>query len=114
MTLLVITSGTLVALNLLWMCFSGIYDLDDSEDYQYESLSYFDKTMIILEGTLAVTLYYFIIISGPIDICKMYMLKENKKIFGLLICFIGGIKLGFLGLIFDDLVNNLIVSQFIY
>lgn len=39
-------------------------------------------------------IYYMIIVSGPIDICRMYMLKENKRIYALLICFTGGVKLG--------------------
>ena len=59
-------------------------------------------------------IYYNIIISGPIDICKMYMLRDNKRIYALLICFIGGIKLGLEGLLFDELIKKIIMGEFIY
>jgi hypothetical protein len=66
------------------------------------------------ERVLSFVIYYFIIISGPIDICKMYILRDNKRIFALLLCFIGGIKLGLEGVLFDDLIKKIIMGEFIY
>lgn len=63
---------------------------------------------------MSTAIYYNIIISGPIDISKMFMLRDNKRIFALLICFIGGIKLGLEGLLFDQIIRNLIMNEFIY
>jgi hypothetical protein len=63
--------------------------------------------LYILDFLINKTLYYIVIVACPLDICKMYMLKENKRIFALLLCFIGTIKLGLEGLIFDELVDHL-------
>jgi len=47
-------------------------------------------------------LYYTIIIAGPIDICRMQMLKENIRIYALTFCTIGAFKYGLEGLFFDQ------------
>ena len=59
-------------------------------------------------------IYYMVIISGPIDICKMYMLGENKRIYALLICFAGGIKQGISGLFMNQFITVIIKSEFVY
>ena len=41
------------------------------------------------------------------------MLRENKMIFGLMVCFIGGLKLGMQGLFFDEYVSTIIQSEFV-
>ena len=55
-----------------------------------------------------------IIVSGPIDLCRMFMLRENKRIYALLICFTGGIKLGMQGLFFNDIISWILSLQFVY
>lgn len=51
--------------------------------------------------------YYYIIVSGPIDICKKYMLRENKRIYALLVCFITGIRYAFEGLFFEEYIGRM-------
>jgi len=76
--------------------------------------STFDFIMFVGEKWISLAIYYNIIISGPVDISKMFMLRDNKRIFALLICFIGGIKLGLEGLLFDQVIRDLIMNEFIY
>lgn len=82
----------LIAINLIWIGFSEIYD--NEQTYNYSVFDAFDKTMYFIEGSLSESVYYLCLISAGVDICKTYMLQENKRIYALLLCFIGGIKLG--------------------
>jgi hypothetical protein len=71
-------------------------------------MSSFDLIMFFIEGSLSHAIYYISFTAGPIDISKVYMLKENKRIYGMLVCFLGGIKLGFQGLAFDDFSHYIV------
>jgi len=50
-------------------------------------------------------IYYVIIVAGPLDICKVIMLRENKRIYALLMLFIGGIKFFTEAIIFDERIS---------
>lgn len=105
--------GFLIIWNVLWISFSDIYEIETENKNKINSdrsifylsqlmnKSTFDFVMFMGEKLMSLAIYYNIIISGPIDISKMFMLRDNKRIFALLICFIGGIKLGLEGLLFD-------------
>lgn len=85
--------------NVVWVSFTDIGDspLETnhiSKYFEEKDLNLFDKIMFEGEGIFSWVIYYMIIVSGPIDICRAYMLRENKRIYALLICFTGGIKLG--------------------
>mmetsp|Transcript_8226 Transcript_8226/g.13767 ORF Transcript_8226/g.13767 Transcript_8226/m.13767 type:complete len:424 (-) Transcript_8226:38-1309(-) len=112
MILIVLSCLLLTIWNIIWLSFTQLYD-EESQDSTFASFGLFDKIMFYIESILAQALYYIIIISGPIDICKMYMLKENKRIFALLVCFIGGVKLGLQGLIFDQYISTLVDQNFL-
>ena len=42
------------------------------------------------------------------------MLQENKRIYAIMVCFIGGVKMAMEGIIFDEYLNVIIFQQFIY
>ena len=116
----------LIIWNVIWISFSDIYTIEETNKQKLhlnESVFYlsqlmnestFDFVMFEGEKLMSLAIYYNIIISGPVDISKMYMLRDNKRIFALLICFIGGIKLGLEGLLFDAIIRDLIMNEFIY
>ena len=70
--------------------------------------------MLYVEGFLTLTISLLLMISGPIDISKKYMLYENKHIYAIMLCFIVGIKRCLEGLIFDDYVKELASIEFLY
>ena len=46
-------------------------------------------------------LYYILIISAPVDICRTYMLQHNKRIYAMMLCTGGGLKYFIDAIIFD-------------
>ena len=87
--------------NFVWIIFSDIYELENvnvknsknkPNTYTLEEMSYFDFIMFRGDCTLSFAAYYTIIVVGPLDICKLLMLKENKKIYALTLCFMGSFK----------------------
>jgi hypothetical protein len=75
--------------------------------YLDDDLNIFDKIMYKAEGLFTLVIYTMIIVAGPIDICKKYMLKENRRIYALLLCFITGVKLCIEGLIFEEYIGRM-------
>ena len=58
--------------------------------------------------------HYLVLYSGPIDICKTFLLKENKKILGLMLGMMGGMKMIVYGAVFDDIFAKLYDIDFVY
>ena len=61
--------------------------------------------IIMFLGQLYITWvnHYLILYTGPVDICKTYMLRENKKILALMLGLMGCIKMLVCGVVSDDL-----------
>ena len=96
--------------DIIWVSFTDIGEdifsgKTTSKNFLAQDLNHFDNIMFQGETIFSWVVYYMIIISGPIDLCRMYMLTENKRIYALLICFTGGIKLGMQGLFFNELIK---------
>ena len=95
--------------DIIWVSFTDIIDNPKNEaggkSFLAKNLSVFDMIMLQVENLCSWVIYYMVIVSGPIDLCRMYMLRENKRIYALLICFTGGIKLGMQGLFFNELIS---------
>ena len=103
-------------LNIIWVSFSDIPEIEKLNYEQYQKTIYLkrdlkdkplDNFMFNAEGLITFVIYTMIIVAGPIDICKKYMLRENKRIYALLLCFITGIKLGIEGLVFEEYIGRL-------
>ena len=77
-------------------------------------LNVFDKTMFYLYGSSCQAVYYLIIFHGPVEISKVFTLKEGKRIFALLLCFIGGIKLALEGIFIVTLATKSSKWEFLY
>ena len=60
------------------------------------------------------TLRVLVNIAGPLEICKIFMLEKNKRIYAIMVCLIGGCKMAIEGLIFDIYVYNLTKFEFFY
>ena len=105
--------------NIIWVSFTDIdieddYKNDEHKNFRADELYLFDQIMFQGEVIFSWIIYYMIIISGPIDICRMYMLRENKRIYALLICFTGGIKIGMQGLFITEIIKKIFELSFIY
>lgn len=96
--------------DIIWVSFTDI----EPSYFEAENLGLFDQVMFQGEMIFSWIIYYMVIVSGPIDICRMYMLRENKRIYALLICFTGGIKLGIQGLFINEVISWVDSKQFIY
>lgn len=70
--------------------------------------------MFLGQDALSQSIYYTILIAGPIDICKMQMLKENTRIYAILLCSVGCIKYMLEGIFFDSQVTFIIKLDFFY
>ena len=75
-------------------------------------MSFFDLFMFKGNGFLIWVNYYLIMISGPLDICKTYTLKENKIIFGLMVCMTAAIKLIIEALVYDQFIVYVVNNTF--
>eukprot|EP00356_Strombidium_inclinatum_P013022 CAMPEP_0170499574 /NCGR_PEP_ID=MMETSP0208-20121228/31829_1 /TAXON_ID=197538 /ORGANISM="Strombidium inclinatum, Strain S3" /LENGTH=261 /DNA_ID=CAMNT_0010777183 /DNA_START=922 /DNA_END=1707 /DNA_ORIENTATION=+ len=108
MTLIMLCMVFLLIVDFIWVICSNITAIEEAHQKTHQKTSAtlsemgtVDKVLFYLQGMTCEAVYYIIIISAPIDICNIFALKEGKRIFALLVCFIGGIKLGLEGLVFD-------------
>ena len=68
--------------------------------------------MLRVSNHMYFMIYYVIIVAGPLDICKVIMLRENKRIYALLMLFIGGIKFFMEAIIFDERISEITRMNF--
>lgn len=66
------------------------------------------------ECALTFMVYQLILIAGPIDISKQHLLQKNQRIYAILFCLMGAIKLTIQGLIFDNYIDHIILGSFFY
>lgn len=118
-TLMVIGLLLSAVVNIIWVSFSDIYEIQDANlkiekgnVYLLEDLQIFDLVMFQANSALCYMSYYVIIVAGPVDICKTYMLQKNQRIYALLICFIGGCKYIIDAMVFDDHISSLSQMDF--
>ena len=69
----------------------------------------FDRFMYRGNNVITFAIYQLFIIAGPIDICKRHMLQFNQSIYGLLVLWLGSIRIGILGLVFDQAVSRILL-----
>ena len=86
----------------------SVSDLQEND----QKYGHFDYFMLRVSIHLYFMVYYVIIVAGPLDICKVIMLRENKRIYALLIFFIGGVKLFLEAIIFDEHIINVTKMNF--
>lgn len=94
--------------NLIWLTFSDI-PLDHEQSIGNKVITDpFDIIMFLGQLYLSWVNHYLILYSGPVDICKTFMLRENKKILALMLGMMGGIKMLVCGSITDDLFYGIL------
>ena len=107
------------AWNIIWVIGSNIYEIEadnrrNKSSYSENDLNRFDQFMYRGEISLTFLVYNLILLAGPLDISKIYMLQKNIKIYAILLCLLGGVKLIIQGIIFDSFISRIILSDFIY
>ena len=78
--------------NILWVVVSDI-QVNEQANYTENELKFFDIVMYRGEGAFTFLIYQLILISGPLDISKQHMLSCNQRIYAILFCLMGCIKL---------------------
>ena len=115
-TLILVNIVFVTIINIIWISFSDIPEIEQKNYETYHRKVYlardlkekpFDYIMYNTEGLITFIIYTMIIVAGPIDICKKYMLRENRRIYALLLCFITGIKLCIEGLLFEEYIGRM-------
>ena len=64
-------------------------------------MNIYDKIMYVFLTHLTGSIYHLILFAGPIEICRSFMLKNNKKIFGITICYLESLRCFCSGYFFD-------------
>ena len=57
------------------------------------------------------TLYYQVFILGPIDMAKVYLLRNNQKVIGIFYCIICGFTMCFQALALEELVDEYVTTN---
>jgi len=61
-------------------------------EYGKYSLNFF---LNAIQGVVVYTLFYQVCILGPIDMAKVYMLRNNQKVIGIFYCILCGFSVCF-------------------
>ena len=64
--------------------------------------------MFFLIYNLTQTVYNLLVIIGPIEISRSFMLKENRRVYAMMICTLESFRLVLQGLFFDYYVIRII------
>ena len=112
--LIVICLGFTILWNVVWLVFSDIpMGKKTSEKTRYDP-DLFDIIMFLGQLFITWVNHYLVLYSGPIDICKTFLLRENRKILGLMLGMMGGMKMIVYGAVFDDIFVHLIGFNFVF
>lgn len=113
-TLLASFSVFLIGWNILWSLLSEIPSLDDANaaagrgtHFKLNQLRPFDYVMFQVSSGVQYMVYYAVLISGPVDICRIQVLKENLRIYALLLCTTVGLKTFFEALVVDANIESI-------
>ena len=64
------------------------------------NMSYFDSSMFLFNTYFTGCIYYMLMIGAPIDTCRSFMLKENKRLYAMALCSLACLKMYFQALCF--------------
>lgn len=85
LTLYALLCLLIVITNVIWALMTHV-ELWDNSHQKVEELSTIDKVMFHINVGLQFVAFYAILISGPVDICRIQLLKDNVRIYGFLMC----------------------------
>lgn len=91
-TLMMIVLSFLILLNMIWAAGTSI---EDSDTKDIETMHPFDSTMFLLNTYFTGCVYYLLMIGAPVDTCRSFMLKENKRLYAMALCSLASFKMYF-------------------
>jgi hypothetical protein len=89
---MMIVLSFLILLNMIWAAGTSI---EDSDTKDIETMHPFDSTMFLLNTYFTGCVYYLLMIGAPVDTCRSFMLKENKRLYAMALCSLASFKMYF-------------------
>ncbi len=81
---------------MIWAAGTNMDDVGNSDSSAelrtILKMSFFDKTMFLFNTYFTECVYSMLMIGAPLDICRSFMLKENKRLYAMIICSIASFK----------------------
>ena len=95
-TLMMIVLSLLILLNMIWAAGTNIEDSGTpKEPLNINTMHPFDSTMFLLNTYFTGCVYYLLMIGAPVDTCRSFMLKENKRLYAMALCTLASFKMYF-------------------
>lgn len=80
----------------MWAAGTNTEDTENKEPIvDIKTMHPFDTTMFLLNTYFTGCVYYLLMIGAPVDICRSFMLKENKRIYAMALCTLASFKMYF-------------------
>ncbi len=64
-----------------------------------------------VHGVFIYTLYYQVCILAPIDMAKVWLLRNNKKVIGIFFCILGGVAYCIQSLVLELLIKYFVTTN---
>ena len=81
---------------MVWAAGTNTEDTESKEKLlNINTMSLFDSTMFLLNTYLTGCVYYLLMIGAPVDVCRSFMLKENKRLYAMALCTLASAKMYF-------------------
>jgi|LauGreDrversion4_2_1035121.scaffolds.fasta_scaffold1308944_2 hypothetical protein len=93
---MMIVLSFLILLNMMWAAGTNTEDTENKYDsVDINTMHPFDTTMFLLNTYFTGCVYYLLMIGAPVDTCRSFMLKENKRIYAMALCTLASFKMYF-------------------
>ena len=80
----------------MWAAGTNTEDTENKElSVDINTMHPFDTTMFLLNTYFTGCVYYLLMIGAPVDTCRSFMLKENKRIYAMALCTLASFKMYF-------------------
>jgi hypothetical protein len=80
----------------MWAAGTNTEDTENKEkSVDINTMHTFDTTMFLLNTYFTGCVYYLLMIGAPVDTCRSFMLKENKRIYAMALCTLASFKMYF-------------------
>ena len=93
---MMIVLSFLIVLNMIWAAGTLTKETVNKADPEnIDNMNFFDSTMFLLNTYFTGCVYYLLMIGAPVDTCRSFMLKENKRLYAMALCTLACFKMYF-------------------
>lgn len=81
---------------MIWAAGTNTEDTESKgESININTMHPFDSTMFLLNTYFTGCVYYLLMIGAPVDTCRSFMLRENKRLYAMALCTLASFKMYF-------------------